>query len=79
MIGEKFSEHFSWTLDIVLRSEKSKEFVVLPKLDWWKRQCLARGESRRLNRRRQVLPQTREAFVYLAMTRIMLGRLDKAA
>jgi hypothetical protein len=34
MIGEKFSEHFSWTLEIVLRSEKSKEFVVLPKLDW---------------------------------------------
>jgi transposase len=24
-------EHFSWTLDIVLRSEKSKEFIALPK------------------------------------------------
>lgn len=71
-------EHFSWTLEIVLRSDKSKGFAVLPKRWIVERTNSWLGQSRRLNRQYEVLHQTHEAFVYIAMTRIMLRRLDKA-
>lgn len=72
------TEHFSWTLDIVLRSDKSTGFVLLPKRWIVERTNAWLGHSRRLNRQYEVLHQTHEAFVYIAMTRIMLRRLDKA-
>lgn len=71
-------EHFSWTLEIVLRSDKSKGFVVLPKRWIVERTNAWLGQSRRLNRQYEVLHQTYEVFVYIAMTRLILRRLDKA-
>jgi putative transposase len=72
-------ERFEWTLEIVLRPDNLKGFVLLPKRWIVERTNAWLGHSRRLNRQYEVLHQTHEAFVYIAMTRIMLRRLNKAS
>jgi putative transposase len=64
-----------WIVQVVLRPEQSKGFVLLPKR-WvvertfgWLMHC------RRLVRDYELLPQTSETFIYLAMIRIMVKRL----
>jgi transposase len=64
-----------WIVIVVLRPEHSKGFVLLPKR-WvvertfgWLMNC------RRLVRDYEQLPQSSEAFIYLAMIRIMVRRL----
>lgn len=75
-------EAFAWVLDIVRRKEQQVGFEVLPKR--WK----VPGEAgivertfswfirnRRLCRDYERLPQTSEAFIYIAMIRLMSRRL----
>lgn len=64
-----------WIVIVVLRPEQSKGFVLLPKR-WvvertfgWLMHC------RRLVRDYERLPEVSEAFIYLAMIRIMVRRL----
>jgi len=64
-----------WIVEVVRRPEQHQGFVVLPKR-WvvegtfgWLMRC------RRLVRDYQVLPETSETFIYLAMIRIMVRRL----
>jgi transposase len=64
-----------WIVQVVLRPEQSKGFVLLKKR-WvvertfgWLMGC------RRLVRDYELLPETSETFIYLAMIRIMLRRL----
>jgi putative transposase len=64
-----------WIVQVVLRPEGSKRFVLLPKR-WvvertfgWLMHC------RRLVRDYELLPETSETFIYLAMIRIMVRRL----
>lgn len=64
-----------WIVEVVRRPEQRKGFVVLPKR-WvvertfgWLMRC------RRLVRDYEVLPETSETFIYLAMIRIMVRRL----
>lgn len=64
-----------WIVQVVLRPEQSQGFVLLKKR-WvvertlgWLMRC------RRLVRDYEVLPQTSETFIYLAMIRIMVRRL----
>jgi putative transposase len=64
-----------WIIEVVLRPEQTKGFVVLKKR-WvvertfgWLMGC------RRLVRDYELLPETSETFIYLAMIRIMLRRL----
>lgn len=64
-----------WIVQVVLRPQEHKGFVLLPKR-WvvertfgWLMGC------RRLNRDYELLPQTSETFIYLAMIRIMVRRL----
>jgi putative transposase len=71
-------ERFTWALEIVMRPDNLKGFVLLPKRWIVERTNAWLGHSRRLNRQYEVLHETHEAFVYLAMIRIMLRRLDKA-
>ena len=66
---------FRWILDVVLRPEGSKGFILLPKR-WtvertygWLHWC------RRLNVDYERLPESSEALIYIAMIRIMLRRL----
>jgi putative transposase len=64
-----------WVVWVVLRPEAAKGFVLLKKrwkvertFGWWNR-------YRRLSKDYEVLPETSEAFIYLAMIRIMVRRL----
>lgn len=64
-----------WIVQVVLRPEESKGFVVVKKR-WvvertigWIMRC------RRLVRDYELLPETSESFIYLAMIRIMVRRL----
>lgn len=64
-----------WIVHVVLRPQEHKGFVVLPKR-WvvertfgWLMGC------RRLVRDYELLPETSETFIYLAMIRIMMRRL----
>jgi putative transposase len=64
-----------WIVQVVLRPQETKGFVLLPKR-WrvertfgWLTWC------RRLNKDYELLPETAETFIYLAMIRIMVRRL----
>jgi len=64
-----------WVLEVVLRPKETKGFVVIKKR-WvvertfgWLMNC------RRLVRDYELLPETSETFIYLAMIRIMVRRL----
>lgn len=67
---------FKFVLSVVLRSDKEKGFVVLPRR-WVVERTLAwLNNNRRLSKDYERLPETSEAFVQLAMTRLMLQRLQ---
>ncbi|MCM0594498.1 MAG: IS5 family transposase [Gloeotrichia echinulata DEX184] len=64
-----------WIVQVVIRPKESRKFVLLPKR-WvvertfgWLTWC------RRLNKDYELLPETSETFVYIAMIRIMVRRL----
>ena len=64
-----------WIVQVVLRPKECKKFVLLPKR-WviertfgWLTWC------RRLNKDYELLPETAETFIYIAMIRIMVRRL----
>lgn len=66
---------YRWIVQVVLRPQERKGFVLLPKR-WvvertfgWLMGC------RRLVRDYELLPQTSETFIYLAMIRVMVRRL----
>ncbi len=62
-------------LQPILRTDNIKGFVVLPKRWVVERTFSWLGQSRRLSKDYEYLPQSSEAMIYIAMTRIMLRRL----
>jgi transposase len=77
--GEPFMQwvmdFLRWIVQVVLRSQQTKGFTLLKKR-WvvertygWLMGC------RRLVRDYELLPETSETFIYLAMIRIMVRRL----
>jgi len=77
--GEDFlrwvMDTFRLALEVVLRSDTAKGFVLLPRrwvvertFGWW-------NWCRRLSKDYESLPSSSEAFIYIAMIRIMLRRL----
>lgn len=66
---------YRWVLDTIKRSERVKGFVLLPnrwvvERTWgWLNWCLS------LSKDYEVLPETSETFIYVAMIRLMLRRL----
>jgi putative transposase len=67
-----------WLLEIVRRAEGSHGFQVLPRR-WVVERTLAwLGRCRRLSKDYEVLPETSEAWVYIAMIHLMLRRLKPA-
>jgi putative transposase len=65
----------SWIVEVVLRPQDSKGFVLLPKRWVVERTLGWMMGCRRLARDYEVLPETSETFIYLAMIRIMLRQL----
>ena len=67
-----------WTLEIVAKLGDQVGFQVLPKR-WIVERTLAwLNRQRRLGKDYERLPETSEAFVYVAMIRLMLRRLAHA-
>jgi putative transposase len=67
-----------WALEIVKRPRDSHQFLVLPRR-WVVERTLAwLGRCRRLSKDYEALPDTTEAWVYIAMIHLMLRRLKPA-
>ncbi|TRX01772.1 transposase [Candidatus Methylobacter oryzae] len=62
-------------LAVVLRPKETKKFVLLPRRWVVERTFAWLNLSRRLSKSYERLPKTDEAWIYIAMTRIMLNRL----
>jgi putative transposase len=69
------SENFRFVLEIILRKEEQKGFVLLPRRWVVERTFAWLSNHRRLSKDYERETQTSETFIYLAMTRLMLRRL----
>ncbi len=68
---------FSWMLEIVTRSQEQVGFQVQPKRWIVERTFGWLNRSRRLSKDYERLPETEEAWIYAALTRLMLRRLAR--
>ena len=66
----------TWLLEIVHKPSGQKGFSVLPKRWIVERTFAWLNRQRRLSKDYERLPQTSEAFIYVAMIRLMLKRVD---
>jgi len=74
---DKVKKAFGWIIDIVLRSDTTIPFVVLPKR-WVVERTFSWFESyRRLSKDFEYNVDTSETMIQLAMTKLMLNRLFK--
>jgi len=72
---ERVNKSFGWIIDIVLRSDSSKSFEILPKR-WVIERTFAWFESyRRLSKDYEFNTDTSETMIQIAMTKLMLNRL----
>lgn len=69
-------ERFQFRLQQVLRRDEQQGFVVLPRRWVVERTFAWLSNCRRLSKDYEALTETSEAFVYIAMTRLMLRRLE---
>jgi putative transposase len=72
---EWVAEQFNICLTVVLRPKESRKFVLLPRRWVVERTFGWLNHSRRLSKSYERLPRTDEAWIYIAMTRIMLERM----
>ena len=75
-LGDWIKHACRWVLNIVKRSDDLTGFHVLPKRWIVERTFGWLNRSRRLSKDYEQLPATEEAWVYAAMTRLMLKRLS---
>lgn len=66
---------YRWSLEVVLRREGVKGFEVLPRRWVVERTFGWFNWCRRLSKDYEILPETSQAFIHLAMIRLMLKRL----
>jgi len=69
---------YGWALEIVKRPDDATGFRVLPRRWVVERTFGWLGRCRRLSKDYEALPETSEAWIYLAMTHLMLRRLKPA-
>lgn len=74
LIAWVFNTH-GWMLEIVKRSDNMKGFQVLPRRWVVERTFAWLSFCRRLSKDYEVLPETSEAMIYVAMIRLMVRRL----
>jgi putative transposase len=66
---------YRWILETIKRSNSAKGFVLLPEC-WVVEQTWGwLNWSRCLSKDHEVLPETSDTFIYVAMIRLMLRRL----
>ncbi len=70
-------QSFGWVLEIVMPHDKSNGFQVLPRRWVIERTFAWLGRSRRLSKDYEQYPASAEAFIYIAMIRLMLRRLAR--
>lgn len=68
---------FAWTLKIIRREKEQVGFAVLPKCQIVERTFAWFVRNRRLAGDFERLPETPEAFIYVAMIRLMTRRSAK--
>jgi len=74
-LSEIVKKSFGWILQVVLRSDTTKKFEVLPKR-WIVERTFSWFEGfRRLAKDYEKLPETTEHFIMLSMIKIMLNKL----
>jgi putative transposase len=76
-LGEWLGGLFTWTLEIVTRTDDHPGFQVQPKRWIVERTFGWLNRSRRLSKDYERLPETEEAWIYAAMSRLMLRRLAR--
>ncbi len=76
-LGEWVKQFCHWVLEIVKRSDNVSGFAVLPKRWIVERTLGWLNRSRRLSKDYERLTSTSEAWVYAAMTRLMVRRLAR--
>jgi len=69
------AEQFGWDLEVVERDAGIKGFQVLPKRWVVERTFAWLGRNRRLSKDYDLLPETSETWIYIAMTNLMVRRL----
>ena len=69
------ADQFKFCLEVVLRPRECRKFTLLPRRWVVERTFAWLNLNRRLSKSYERLTQTDEAYVYIAMTRIMLRRL----
>lgn len=67
-----------WTVEVVQRPEQQQGFVVLAKRWTVERTFAWLGRSRRLSKDYEYEVESSEAYIYLAMSRLMLRRLVRS-
>ena len=67
---------FSWTLEIVKRSDIARGFVLLPRRWVVERTFAWLGRYRRLSKDYEQLTESSETMIYIAMIQLMLHRLE---
>jgi putative transposase len=70
-------EMCGWVLEIIKRSDNVKGFKLLPRRWVVERTLGWLGRNRRLSKDYERLPESSEAMVYWAMTRLMVRRLTR--
>jgi putative transposase len=75
-LAEWVKDHCGWRLEIVTRAEADQHrFAVQPRRWVVERTFGWLGRNRRLSKDYEEYAETTESWIYLAMTRLMLGRL----
>jgi putative transposase len=75
---EWVADHCRFHLQVVLRSDDQKGFVVRPRRWVVERTFAWLDHHRRLSKDYERLPSTSETFIYITMIRLMIRRLARA-